>query len=510
MLLTPELRRRAAECCILRRELLRAFAFLSEAGRDEDLVRLLELVSLPDGGMPLFYFTTEVVRAVLTVPWRLRRKRPLDYLTFLFCHLAEAGNSGNAYLLDEAAKHFGQDADYSQEQKSELLAEIEFIRLFLKSETALPHYEAFGGGHAELRWRSFASRPHWTWAFGCPHAGYLYLRQPGSYERLCGFVGSHVFAYGDMTAGGVAGSRVLFTAERHLERAEFDTAEPLLHMALMLGERYDAPAVRLAARFCLARFHLAGGRAEKALALVGDQREEVATLGHANYDRCLDLSLCYIRACLGDFAGIPGWLKEKSIAPNLMIVLMSGFIYSLQAKALLLTGDWPHLGALAKSIPASQGANNNLFGHIQALLLEAVAMRHLQGLKKAARILERAIELARPDGLITTMAEYGAHLLPVIRYVAELKPNDGFIAVIHTAVQSYATNLSPATVQNGPLAPQEQAILEKAVLGLPNNDIAQTMGLSPKTVRNTLTRVYAKLGVKNRTQAVIEWRRRTA
>ena len=53
-----------------------------------------------------------------------------------------------------------------------------------------------------------------------------------------------------------------------------------------------------------------------------------------------------------------------------------------------------------------------------------------------------------------------------------------------------------------PLTAIERAVLHRLAAGHTNAQIGQQLGRSEKTVRNRLTRVYAKLGVANRAQAV--------
>ena len=56
------------------------------------------------------------------------------------------------------------------------------------------------------------------------------------------------------------------------------------------------------------------------------------------------------------------------------------------------------------------------------------------------------------------------------------------------------------------LADREREILDLVAAGLPNSAIAERLSLSPKTVANYLTSVFAKLAVVDRTQAVIKAR----
>ena len=56
-----------------------------------------------------------------------------------------------------------------------------------------------------------------------------------------------------------------------------------------------------------------------------------------------------------------------------------------------------------------------------------------------------------------------------------------------------------------PLNTREMDMLARAARGHSNAAIAQDMGLALSTVGNTMSRVYAKLAVKNRTQAIQKW-----
>lgn len=53
------------------------------------------------------------------------------------------------------------------------------------------------------------------------------------------------------------------------------------------------------------------------------------------------------------------------------------------------------------------------------------------------------------------------------------------------------------------LAPREREILAKLVGGLTNTEIGKALYISEKTVRNQLTRIFEKLGVSNRAQAIV-------
>jgi pimeloyl-ACP methyl ester carboxylesterase/DNA-binding CsgD family transcriptional regulator len=56
------------------------------------------------------------------------------------------------------------------------------------------------------------------------------------------------------------------------------------------------------------------------------------------------------------------------------------------------------------------------------------------------------------------------------------------------------------------LTPRERAILEGIACGLDNVDIARSLGLSEKTVRNHITRVFDKIQVQHRYEAIVRAR----
>lgn len=59
----------------------------------------------------------------------------------------------------------------------------------------------------------------------------------------------------------------------------------------------------------------------------------------------------------------------------------------------------------------------------------------------------------------------------------------------------------------GELSPREREVLVQVASGLPNKLIARRLGISEKTVKAHLTRVFAQIGVTDRTQAAL-WAQR--
>ena len=73
-------------------------------------------------------------------------------------------------------------------------------------------------------------------------------------------------------------------------------------------------------------------------------------------------------------------------------------------------------------------------------------------------------------------------------------------SVYHALVHALPAGASPA--DEAGLTPSEQKVLEALTRGLSNKEIARELWLTEQTVKFHLTRIYRRLGVANRTEAV--------
>jgi DNA-binding NarL/FixJ family response regulator len=73
-------------------------------------------------------------------------------------------------------------------------------------------------------------------------------------------------------------------------------------------------------------------------------------------------------------------------------------------------------------------------------------------------------------------------------------------SVYHALVHALPAAASPA--DEAGLTPSEQKVLEALTRGLSNKEIARELWLTEQTVKFHLTRIYRRLGVANRTEAV--------
>lgn len=157
------------------------------------------------------------------------------------------------------------------------------------------------------------------------------------------------------------------------------------------------------------------------------------------------------------------------------------------------------------------------------LVLMDIHMPRMDGIQAIQTIMG----YSRPPLIVVlTMSEDDGHIVKAIRrgasgYFLKNRNADELIAAIRNVLEGQ-TILEPGLAQHvirefrqvpaqsrrekqpsEPLDEREVEILRGVVQGLTNQDIAEGLNLSEKTIKNQLSTVFRKLNVDNRTQAAV-------
>ena len=89
----------------------------------------------------------------------------------------------------------------------------------------------------------------------------------------------------------------------------------------------------------------------------------------------------------------------------------------------------------------------------------------------------------------------------IVRAIHAVACGDAFLAA---GVARHVMDAPPDPLSV--LTPRERQLLGLLAEGVPTTAMARRLGVAPKTVSNTLSTVYAKLGVTNRTEAALRAR----
>ncbi len=141
--------------------------------------------------------------------------------------------------------------------------------------------------------------------------------------------------------------------------------------------------------------------------------------------------------------------------------------------------------------------------------------------QEAARKLQCPVLIVHPERDLVAPIDEGrllASLIPNSRFVQldsenhmPLADEPAWPRLVEEVRRFLAEpDVAPAAERSGlpldELTPRERAVLEGIAEGLDNSEIATSLGLSEKTVRNHITRVFDKIGVEHRYEAIVRAR----
>lgn len=98
----------------------------------------------------------------------------------------------------------------------------------------------------------------------------------------------------------------------------------------------------------------------------------------------------------------------------------------------------------------------------------------------------------------------GANQAQIVRAIMSAAHGEAVFGptIARRMAEFFAAQPPTASLAFPQLTPREREILELLAKGLANTQIAQRLSLSPKTVRNNVSNIFAKLHVTDRTEAI--------
>jgi LuxR family maltose regulon positive regulatory protein len=145
---------------------------------------------------------------------------------------------------------------------------------------------------------------------------------------------------------------------------------------------------------------------------------------------------------------------------------------------------------------------------IEILALEAL-IRDSRGEREAALAgLRRALALAEPEGFVRIFVDEGPGLAGLVRQAAPGAVSPAYARRLAEAFgeeppsEPAAPPRPPVQELPEPLSDREVEVLQLIATGLSNADAGRKLFIAPSTVKKHLENIYAKLGTRNRTQAI--------
>jgi LuxR family transcriptional regulator, maltose regulon positive regulatory protein len=299
-------------------------------------------------------------------------------------------------------------------------------------------------------------------------------------------------------------------AETHLSLAriyyewnDLDAAEQHGQQSLQLARQYDQVIDRfIISEVFLARLKLAQGDVDAAAALLAQTEQAAREQNFAQ--RMPEVAAVQVLTLL----------RQGEVAAAAQLAQVYELPLS-RARVRLAQDDSVAALAIIEPVRQQMEAKNWQDDRLKVMILQAVALRAHGEKDKAVQVLSEALVLAEPGGFIRLFVDEGAAmrlLIADVRMLLEKQGNregqkligytDKLLAAFpqSTATQSALSNQQSVLVE--PLSPRELEILKLIAEGLSNREIGERLFLALDTVKGHNRRIFDKLQVKSRTEAI--------
>lgn len=343
-----------------------------------------------------------------------------------------------------------------------------------------------------------------SFTLGAPSVLYMYYRESGRLEHAVRLVLKEMPLYYRLTGGQGSGGEHVLAADRHYQLGDFDSAEIGAYKALNAARTAQQHSIALCANFLLVRLALVRGDWASAAENLRAAREATKRQALYIFFHTLDLSEGFVYACLNQGERIPEWIARGDL-PDTLFTPCHAFCHMLRAKALLIGGRHRELAGIAGQLAAAAGHFPNLLALIHIRICEAAAQDRLGRRREALATLAEALDIAAPDQVIMPFVENGGYIDGLLAELQAAGRQESLIAKIReiyppiaASWREIAAGLSEDAARPR-LTGREADIAALAAAGLSNQAIGQRLGVAAVTVNKTLQKVFAKLGVGNRT-----------
>ncbi len=138
-------------------------------------------------------------------------------------------------------------------------------------------------------------------------------------------------------------------------------------------------------------------------------------------------------------------------------------------------------------------------------ILRAIVELEAGNEQRAKESIDNALQLGRDEGFIRSFLDEGSMVLPVLRLAALAQGRNQAYAASLLKAAGTQVFTEPQLPGNVPsiLSPRERDVMRLVAAGLSNREVADALFISEETIKTHLRRIFDKLGVSSRTQAIL-------
>jgi LuxR family maltose regulon positive regulatory protein len=319
----------------------------------------------------------------------------------------------------------------------------------------------------------------------------------------------------------LAGNAYAGLGQLHYEWNDLKRSEDFLRRGIALGKPWSSWESLVPGYMGLAQIHRVYQRWEAAFATL-DELKEVCR--QANMEMLLptvELARIRLEADRGNLDRVAQWLADRDGADEIAPGQLAESETLSQSRLLLALGRHSEVARqIERLLPRMEEGER--WGHVlEARVLQALALEGQGRRDDALAALETALALGEGEDYVRIFVDQGTpmrHLLEIeqtehggspyiSRLLAAFEAEPAPLEVTRNAVgaPSHPIRLTSEIPQGliEPLTDRELEVLEELAKGLTNREIAERLMVSLNTIKTHTKSIYAKLEVRNRTEAVM-------
>jgi LuxR family maltose regulon positive regulatory protein len=294
------------------------------------------------------------------------------------------------------------------------------------------------------------------------------------------------------------------------ERNEANDAERYIHQCIDLCRQWGDSDLQSAGCAMLARLERIRGNLEAA----GEAMRAAETTRRAEQSagehRLPSRRSVQVRS---DLARL--WLAQGNLERLSHIIQQSGITiddeipyqrqpeYGILVRLLLARNEYESALALSQRLLLQAETTGRMGLVIETLILQALALQRKKDMERALAALERALALAQPEGFVRSFLDEGEAMTRLLCQAQSRQVGSGYAALLLSQIGTTSGMTRPSMqLLAEPLTAREVEVLQLIEAGCSNQEIAEQLVISMPTVKRHISNIYAKLGVKSRTQAV--------
>ena len=319
-----------------------------------------------------------------------------------------------------------------------------------------------------------------------------------------------------------AGMAQVGMAEVLYERGELEAAQAHATEGVQLSRQLAYTLPLAAGLAVLAWIRQAQGDPAGALDAIGEAERAAPSPAVVDLLNPVPAHRARLALAHGEVAEAARWAQASGLDPDDHLAYPHEREYLMLARVLLTTGAPDRAFRLLERLRTQAVAQERTGSVIQVRALQAIALESCGDEPAALAALAVALTLAAPEGYLRVFVDEGAALAALLRTLvtapararaaAHVPP--AYLRRLLHAFEQAGQAIRPPGPGNAAVLPglaaalsgRELEVLALLTAGKTNQAIASELVIALDTVKRHVTHIFGKLGVANRTQAVIRAR----